>query len=82
MRYARLLLLAGCGSFTDGDAASLKDAVRLQAAGLELCADDAGTCNAAQVRALDRSSYCTLAATLARHGQTYPDAGIPCAPRQ
>jgi hypothetical protein len=73
----------GCGGgWTDKDTTSLQDSVRDQAAGLELCGGDAGACNAGQVRALDRATYCTLAATLFRHGQTIPDGGVSCQPLQ
>lgn len=78
-----LVFAVGCGSgWTDADTTSLKDAVRNQVNGLQLCAVDAGTCSAAQVRALDTSTYCTLAATLVRNGQSAPDAGVGCRPLQ
>jgi hypothetical protein len=72
------LLLAACGGFSDADKRAIKDVVSDQASALELCKEDAGDCNAAQMRALSRASYCTLAATLVRHGESGVDAGIAC----
>jgi hypothetical protein len=80
------LCLVGCGSsassWTAQDTTNLQDIARDQAAALDLCATNAGTCNAALVRATNRGDYCAAANVLFRHGESVPDAGVQCQPRQ
>lgn len=80
-----LPLALACGGpqsrWTPQDAAQLQDIARDQLGALDLCAVDAGTCNAGQVRAVDRADYCAAVDVLMRHGAPTPEAGIPCRPR-
>ena len=81
-----LVLLAtvvGCGGgWTAADATGVKDGAN-QSYQLEvICGrapDDAGTCGAAAVRAIERANYCTVASMAYRHGVAVVDAGIACA---
>jgi len=73
------LLLAGCGGgWSSADVSTATDAVHAQLAIERLCAPDAGICNAAQVRALERMALCADSSRLAAHGSPVPDAGIAC----
>lgn len=80
-RLALLLALTGCGGFSDADAKSATDAARGQLAVETLCAPTA-PCTPAQVRALERMSYCANASMLSRHGKDVPkaDPSIACTP--
>jgi hypothetical protein len=80
-KLALLPFLLACGGWADADTKSAVDSVRAQLMIEQICADDAGTCNPAQVRALERVSYCSNASMLFRHGQPAPDGGISCQPR-
>ncbi len=79
---AVVILIAGLfacgGSFTSDDANSATNSVNLARQLDVLCAPDAGTCDPAVVRALERPQYCTNAAMLYRHKLPVPDAGISC----
>jgi hypothetical protein len=80
-RVALLFALAGCGArWTSTDAANTRDATNLQAQLEVLCSrgDDAGTCAAPQVRALERAAWCATAGMAVRHGIAVADAGIGC----
>jgi len=66
-----------CAAFTQVDSRAVHDALSDQASALSLCAE-AAECNPSQMRALARASYCTLAATLERHGESGVDAGVAC----
>ncbi len=82
-KIALLPFVFACSSWSDSDTKSATDAVRAQLAIEQICAtDDAGTCNSGQVRALERVSYCSNASMLFRHGQTAPDGGFACQPKQ
>lgn len=71
-----LLLLAGCGSsWSASDSKWAVDVVDTAATALELCAEDAGSCSAAQVRALERAQVCEASATLVRHKIPVPEDG-------
>ena len=77
-----LILLVSCGGgWTGLDATGVKDEAN-QSYQLEvLCGrapDDAGTCSAATVRAIERANYCTVASMAYRHGIAVVDAGIAC----
>lgn len=81
-RLALALLLAGCGGgFSDADAKSTTDSARAQAMALSLCAVGAGTCEASEVRGLERASFCASASILYRHDLPPVDAGVACQPR-
>jgi len=68
-----------CSSFSEVDSRALRDVASDQAAALALCADtDSGTCEPGRMRALARASYCSITATLVRHGLGDVDAGIAC----
>lgn len=86
MKKSALLLLSACGVWSDADTKSATDSSRAQLMIEQICAGDAGVlgmCNPAQVRALERVSYCANASMLFRHGQPVPDGGpIACQPRQ
>jgi hypothetical protein len=75
-------LLAGCGgSWTAADTTTTRDSAN-QSYQLEvLCGrapDDAGTCTAATVRAIERANYCTIGSMAYRHAVPIVDAGITC----
>ena len=71
-----------CGSsWTDSDARSVIASARAQAMALSLCAPDAGTCQARQVRALEKASFCDSQATLFRHDLPPVFGGVECRPR-
>lgn len=75
----RGLALLACGpSWGASDTKGATDAVHLEATALELCRVDSGSCNAGQVRALERAAWCLNASMLARHGANI-DAGT-CVP--
>jgi hypothetical protein len=75
-------VLSGCGaSWTPADAQGANNIVLTQNIALQLCAPDAGTCTASQVRALDQATLCIGASMLAHHGAPIPDdAGTGCTP--
>jgi hypothetical protein len=74
------LLLAGCGGgWTDSDAKSAGDAVRLEQLADHVCQWDGG-CNAAAFRALSRAALCANESMLARHGVSFRDSGVECEP--
>ncbi len=82
-KLALVLPLVACGGWADADTKSATDSVRAQLMIEQICADtDAATCSPAQVRALERVSYCGNASMLFRHGQSVPDGGIACQPPQ
>lgn len=81
-----LLLASGAcgGGLSAKDKQSIVDSTVDQANLLDLCAPaDAGEgeCKPGHVRALSRATYCTLAATLVRNGEKWPDAGVTCTAR-
>lgn len=78
-----LLASYGCGcggGWADSDTKSATDAVRAQMMIESICGGEGGACNPAQVRALERVSYCSSESMLFRHGQSLPDGGITCPP--
>lgn len=76
------LALVGCGGGLPDDAVSnITNSARANAMALTLCAPDAGTCNASQMRALSRMSLCALDSTLATNGEPTVDGGVQCQPR-
>jgi hypothetical protein len=78
-----LFLVAQCGcggGWASSDTKSATDIVHESMAQLSLCADDAGTCNASQIRATARADVCAASSMLFRHDQALPDAGVQCAP--
>ena len=80
---AFVVLLGACeqacaGGFSDSDTKAAQDISRLASMQLELCQEDAGTCNAGQIRALARPARCAALSMLYRHGHDV-DAGT-CPP--
>jgi hypothetical protein len=63
-----LVVLCSCSSWALSDARWASDSAITAQAALGLCAPDAGSCEASQVRALEEAQLCGSAATLARHG--------------
>jgi hypothetical protein len=75
-----LLLLTGCGaSWADSDTTAATGVAKTQLLVESICADGQ-PCTPAQVRALERSSYCLSASMLYRHNLPVPDGGIQCQP--
>jgi hypothetical protein len=75
------LALAGCGgSWTKQDATDARNAANLEAQLDVLCSrgDDAGTCGASQVRAIERAAWCASGGMATRHNIAIADAGISC----
>lgn len=72
-----------CDTWKAADAKSSSDAARLEALLEARCSPagvDAGSCDPAAVRALERGAYCANASMLGRRGVAAPDAGIRCQP--
>jgi hypothetical protein len=82
MKTLLFLLLVGCGpSWTATDTKNATDSANCQLQLEVICGrgpDDAGTCNAASVRSLERASWCATGSMLSRHEAALPDAGIAC----
>lgn len=75
------LLSCGGPAWTAADTKSATDAVHLEIAAEEVCAEsalDAGACTPAMVRAVQRAALCSTSSMLYRHGAEVPDAGFAC----
>jgi hypothetical protein len=80
-RAALLLCLSGCGGgWGAADTKSVADIAKESQAQLALCAEDAGSCNAAQIRATARLDLRLACSLLYSHGGDVPDAGDVCTP--
>jgi len=79
-----LAAVNGCGAgFTEADASAARHAAELELAVEAVIAidgDDGGSCNGAQVRALERAAYCANASQLYRHRRELPKTTIRCEP--
>lgn len=75
MRWLLLALVGSCSTWTASDARWAQDVVNTAATALELCGDDAGACDPAQVRALERAQLCEASSTFVRHGISVPEDG-------
>jgi hypothetical protein len=80
--FVTFLALAACGgAAAEKDTKAFADIARESTIQLRLCTEDAGDCNAAQIRATARLDLCLASGRLAARGAEVPDSGVACLPQ-